>query len=117
MLDAQGGALTADMPWRVGLDIQYFREVADEPVIPFTETIVHLDAHLLVADKPHFLPVTPAGGHVRETLLARLVAHRQCRSGAAAPAGSADGRVGCSRPSVRRAMLTSACSVSGASNL
>lgn len=74
VLDAQGRALTADMPWQVGLDIQYFREVADEPVIPFTETIVHLDAHLLVADKPHFLPVTPAGGHVRETLLARLVA-------------------------------------------
>ena len=26
-----------------------------------------------MADKPHFLPVTPAGGHVHETLLARLV--------------------------------------------
>ncbi|MDH1663691.1 pseudouridine synthase, partial [Stenotrophomonas sp. GD03777] len=74
VLDAQGRALTADMPWQVGREIQYFREVADEPVIPFVETIVHLDAHLLVADKPHFLPVTPAGGHVRETLLARLVA-------------------------------------------
>ena len=74
VLDAQGRALTADTPWQVGREIQYFREVADEPVIPFVETIVHLDAHLLVADKPHFLPVTPAGGHVRETLLARLVA-------------------------------------------
>lgn len=72
--DAQGRALAADMPWQVGLEIQYFREVVDEPVIPFAETIVHLDAHLLVADKPHFLPVTPAGGYVRETLLARLVA-------------------------------------------
>jgi tRNA pseudouridine32 synthase/23S rRNA pseudouridine746 synthase len=49
---------------------------AGNPVLPrggrragdsFAETIVHLDAHLLVADKPHFLPVTPAGGHVRET--------------------------------------------------
>ncbi|MCI1113189.1 pseudouridine synthase [Stenotrophomonas maltophilia] len=72
--DAQGRALAPDMPWQVGLEIQYFREVADEPVIPFAETILHLDAHLLVADKPHFLPVTPAGGYVRETLLARLVA-------------------------------------------
>lgn len=72
--DAQGRALAPDMPWQVGLEIVYFREVADEPVIPFAETIVHLDAHLLVADKPHFLPVTPAGRHVRETLLARLVA-------------------------------------------
>lgn len=72
--DAQGRALAADMPWQVGLEIQYFREVADEAVIPFAETILHLDEHLLVADKPHFLPVTPAGGYVRETLLARLVA-------------------------------------------
>lgn len=71
--DPQGRALAPDMPWQVGLEIQYFREVADEPVIPFAETILHLDAHLLVADKPHFLPVTPAGGYVRETLLARLV--------------------------------------------
>lgn len=72
--DAQGRALAPDMPWQVGLEIQYFREVADERVIPFSESILHLDAHLLVADKPHFLPVTPAGGYVSETLLARLVA-------------------------------------------
>ncbi len=72
--DAQGRALAPDQAWQVGLEIVYFREVADEPVIPFTEAIVHQDAHLLVADKPHFLPVTPAGGYVRETLLARLVA-------------------------------------------
>lgn len=74
VLDAQGRALASDRAWQVGLEIQYFREVAEEPVIPFLETVLHADAHLLVADKPHFLPVTPAGGHVRETLLARLVA-------------------------------------------
>lgn len=72
--DVQGRALSPDMPWQVGLEIRYFREVADEPVIPFAETLLHLDAHLLVADKPHFLPVAPAGSYVRETLLARLVA-------------------------------------------
>ena len=71
--DAQGRALAADMPWQVGLEIRYFREVADEPGIPFVETILHHDAHLLVADKPHFLPTAPAGAFVRETLLARLV--------------------------------------------
>jgi len=74
VLDAQGRALAPDQAWQVGLEIQYFREVAEEPVIPFLETVLHEDAHLLVADKPHFLPVTPAGAHVRETLLARLVA-------------------------------------------
>ncbi|MEN5039296.1 pseudouridine synthase [Stenotrophomonas sp. TWI1149] len=72
--DVQGRALRPDDAWQIGLEIVYFREVADEPVIPFVEAIVHQDAHLLVADKPHFLPVTPAGGYVRETLLARLVA-------------------------------------------
>ncbi len=64
---------TRTTPYRVGQEVHYFREVDDEPAIPFEETILHADEHLVVADKPHFLPVTPAGGHVRETLLARLV--------------------------------------------
>ncbi|HYQ24886.1 pseudouridine synthase [Stenotrophomonas sp.] len=72
--DVQGRALAADQPWQVGLEILYFREVDDEPAIPFSERILYQDGHLLVADKPHYLPVTPAGGYVRETLLARLVA-------------------------------------------
>jgi tRNA pseudouridine32 synthase/23S rRNA pseudouridine746 synthase len=74
VLDVQGRALAAEQPWQVGLEIRYFREVEGEPAIPFVESILHQDDDLLVADKPHFLPVTPAGGHVRETLLARLVA-------------------------------------------
>ena len=68
-----GAPLAVDAPYRLGAEIRYFREVADEAAIPFQETLLHVDAHLVVADKPHFLPVTPAGGHVRETLLARLV--------------------------------------------
>lgn len=50
----------------------YFREVPDEPAIPFQEEVIWQDEHLLVVDKPHFLPVVPSGKHVRETLLARL---------------------------------------------
>ena len=73
VLDGDGAPLAADAPYRVGAEIRYFREVVDELAIPFDETVLHVDAHLVVADKPHFLPVTPAGGHVRETLLARLV--------------------------------------------
>jgi tRNA pseudouridine32 synthase/23S rRNA pseudouridine746 synthase len=73
VLDADGAPLAVDAPYRLGAEIRYFREVADEAAIPFQETLLHVDAHLVVADKPHFLPVTPAGGHVRETLLARLV--------------------------------------------
>lgn len=70
--DRDGIALQADAAWRTGLEIVYFREVADEAPIPFAETVIHQDAHLLIADKPHFLPVVPAGRFVQETLLARL---------------------------------------------
>jgi tRNA pseudouridine32 synthase/23S rRNA pseudouridine746 synthase len=30
------------------------------------------DAHLIVVDKPHFLPVVPSGGYLTETVLVRL---------------------------------------------
>lgn len=72
--DGSGAPLAADAPWRAGMEIRYFREVADEPVIPFAESVLHADKHIVIADKPHFLPVMPAGRFVRETLLARLVA-------------------------------------------
>ena len=72
VLDVHRNALSADAAYRVGDTILYFREVVDEAWIPFEETILHVDGHLVVADKPHFLPVVPAGSFVRETLLARL---------------------------------------------
>lgn len=71
--DALRHPLAADTAYRVGMTIRYFREVSDEAPIPFEETILHIDEHLVVADKPHFLPVAPAGIYVRETLLTRLV--------------------------------------------
>lgn len=75
VLDVDGRIIKADAPHRTGLCVRYFRELAAEVPIPFEETILHVDEHLVVADKPHFLPVVPAGGYVRETLLARLI-HR-----------------------------------------
>jgi tRNA pseudouridine32 synthase/23S rRNA pseudouridine746 synthase len=73
VVDDAGRWLTPDTPYRVGLEVHYYREVADEAHIPFEETVLFADADLLVADKPHFLPVTPSGGHVHETLLGRLI--------------------------------------------
>jgi tRNA pseudouridine32 synthase/23S rRNA pseudouridine746 synthase len=52
--------------------LRYFREVAQERLIPFTEKILFQNEHLLVACKPHFLPVIPGGGYVNECLLNRL---------------------------------------------
>lgn len=72
VFDGRGTPLAADDAWWVGLELRYFREVEDELRIPFEASILHRDARLLVVDKPHFLPVTPAGGHVAETLLARV---------------------------------------------
>ncbi|MES2885190.1 MAG: pseudouridine synthase [Pseudomonadota bacterium] len=73
VLDAEGRSLPPEAPCREGAMIQYYREVPVELPIPFTETVLHADAHLVVADKPHFLPVTPAGGFVEHTLLTRLI--------------------------------------------
>ncbi len=73
VLDADAHPLTVDASCREGQLIQYYREVPDEPQIPFIEAVLHADAHLVVADKPHFLPVTPAGGFVEQTLLTRLI--------------------------------------------
>lgn len=52
--------------------LHYFREVSSEPVIPFAEKILYRDNEILVACKPHFLPVTPGGRYVDECLLNRL---------------------------------------------
>lgn len=73
VVDSNGIAITLTTPYRVGLEIHYYREVVSEPRIPFDESIVHEDAHLVVVDKPHFLPVVPSGRFVEETLLARLI--------------------------------------------
>ena len=75
VLDEAGHPIDAGAPYRVGLNVRYYREVRDERPIPLQELVLHADDHLLVVDKPHFLPVAPAGAFVRETLLTRLI-HR-----------------------------------------
>ncbi|WP_287813862.1 pseudouridine synthase [Pseudomonas sp.] len=73
VLDAQGKPIDVDLPYKQGLRIHYFREVANERPIAAQESILHVDEHLVVADKPHFLPVTPTGEYVEHTLLRRLI--------------------------------------------
>ena len=72
MLDDRGSVMTPDTPCRPHAKICYYRELAVETRIPFEEAILHVDDHLLVVDKPHFLPVTPSGRFLQETLLVRL---------------------------------------------
>ena len=55
----------------------YYREIPDEPKIPFKEKILFKNENFIVVDKPHFIPVTPTGRFVKESLLARLKHHYQ----------------------------------------
>lgn len=73
VLDGNGQPIGVDLAYKEGLRIHYFREVPDEKPISVYETILYADEHLVVADKPHFLPVTPAGEYVEQTLLRRLI--------------------------------------------
>ncbi|MEH6651371.1 MAG: pseudouridine synthase [Motiliproteus sp.] len=67
-----GRLINAQSTYKPQQRVYYYREVADEPVIPFAEQILFQDAHLLVAYKPHFLQVTPGGRYVNECLQNRL---------------------------------------------
>jgi len=73
VLDASGHPIEPERAYRFGMRVHYFREVAAEVPIPFEVTVLYRDEHLVIADKPHFLAVMPAGIHVRETLLTRLI--------------------------------------------
>ncbi|MES2841156.1 MAG: pseudouridine synthase [Pseudomonadota bacterium] len=72
VLDDAGQPLPPDAAFQPGARIHYYRHLDDEPTIPFHEAVLFQDEHLLVADKPHFLPVTPGGRYVQQSLLVRL---------------------------------------------
>ena len=72
VVDDTGQPLAPDSPYINGARVYYWRSLPQEPAIPFEESIVFQDEHLVVADKPHFLPVTPGGRYVQQTLLVRL---------------------------------------------
>lgn len=56
-----------------GMEIRYFREVTAEPRVSDAHQILYRDDHILVACKPHFLPVVPGGKFVKECLLYHLL--------------------------------------------
>jgi tRNA pseudouridine32 synthase/23S rRNA pseudouridine746 synthase len=72
LVDETGRRLNSGSAYRAGACIFYYRELGPERRIPFDEHILYQDEHLLVVDKPHFLPVIPAGRFLHETLLVRL---------------------------------------------
>jgi tRNA pseudouridine32 synthase/23S rRNA pseudouridine746 synthase len=72
VMDESGRRVDSETAFRVGACIFYYREIEEEKTIPFVEQVLYQDEHILVADKPHFLPIIPSGRFLRETLLVRL---------------------------------------------
>src|SRR4029453_16501600 len=70
--DETGRRVDTETAFRVGACIFYYRELENEKTLPFRERVLYQDEHILVADKPHFLPLIPSGKFLRETLLVRL---------------------------------------------
>ncbi len=70
--DEFGVPVTPDRPYQGHIRVYYYRDLDVEAHIPFDEVILHQDEHLIVVDKPHFLPVTPSGKYLQETVLVRL---------------------------------------------
>lgn len=78
VVNEEGQPLAPDAPYVHGARVYYWRELPQEERIPYEAGVVFEDELLVVADKPHFLPVTPGGRFVRETLLVRLKAQLDC---------------------------------------
>jgi tRNA pseudouridine32 synthase/23S rRNA pseudouridine746 synthase len=70
--DADGKALGAETAYQAHGVVRYYRALEHETRIPFEERILFQDDYLIAVDKPHFLPVMPAGKYLQETLLIRL---------------------------------------------
>ena len=70
--DEFGDPVTAQRPYQGHMRLYYYRALPFEARIPFEAAVLFQDEHLVVADKPHFLPVTPSGHYLQETLLVRL---------------------------------------------
>lgn len=72
VVDDAGEPITAQCLYTPLRRLYYYRAVPGEPRIPFDEVVLMQDEHLLVVDKPHFLPVLPSGKYLQETVLTRL---------------------------------------------
>ena len=72
VIDEKGNQILPDALFRPHGKLYYYRSLPRETPIPFEEMVLFQDDYLIVADKPHFLPVTPSGRYLQETLLVRL---------------------------------------------
>jgi tRNA pseudouridine32 synthase/23S rRNA pseudouridine746 synthase len=67
-----GTKLTEQSPYRHGMTVFYRKQVPSEPPLLEEPVIVYRDDEIIVADKPHGIPVTPCGQHIERSLFIRL---------------------------------------------
>ena len=72
VVDEWGQPVQAQQPYRHNMRVFYYRALAQEPALPFEHEVLYQDDHLLVVDKPHFMPVLPGGRFLQRSLLVRL---------------------------------------------
>lgn len=72
VVDEHGERVTPERRYVARLRLYYYRTLGPEPQLPRGEVLLHQDAHLVVVDKPHFMPVTPSGPYLQQSLLVRL---------------------------------------------
>lgn len=72
VLHEDGSAVEPDEPYTAHQFIFYYRDVPQEATLPQDAQVLFEDEHVLVADKPHFMPVTPGGRYLQSCLLVQL---------------------------------------------
>ena len=72
VVDADGAVIDQTTVLPAGSVVFCYRDLPDEVAVPFDIPVLYRDAHIVVADKPHFLATMPRGRHVAQTALVRL---------------------------------------------
>jgi len=72
VVDEAGRPVAPGQPYLAHGKLYYYRTVPHEQPNAAQACVLYEDELLVVADKPHFLPVTPSGAYLQETLLVRL---------------------------------------------
>jgi len=72
VVDGAGRRVLPSQPYVAYSKLYYYRAVPNEAANAAQASVLFEDELLVVADKPHFLPVTPSGNYLQETLLVRL---------------------------------------------
>ncbi len=67
-----GTLITMTTPFQPSRRVCYYREVSAEPIVPYQHEVIFQNDHVLIACKPHYLPVIPGGDFVNECLLERV---------------------------------------------